>query len=72
MCDTSPSLEFTGFRVRREKMGFTVGLSVLVAMRMLQVRGPSKRASLCQCPKIMPEVLQGFNFVDIMTMFFYA
>lgn len=59
MCDTSPSLEFTGFRVRREKMGFTAGLSVLVAAPSV---GPSKRASLCQCLKIIPEVLQGFIF----------
>lgn len=38
MCDISPSLEFSGLRVRCEKMGFTAGLSVLVAMRRLQER----------------------------------
>lgn len=32
-------------------------------------KGPSKRPSLCQCLKIMPEVLQRFNFFYIVTIF---
>lgn len=65
----SSSLDFTGFRVKHEKVGFTEGLSVVLTSRVLQVKGHCKESFSMPILEYNL-ILQGFNFFYIITMFF--
>lgn len=57
----SLSLDFTVFRVKHEKVGFTEGLSVVLTSRVLQVKGLSEENFSMPIPECNL-ILRGFNF----------
>lgn len=63
--DMRPSLDFIVFRVKREKVGFTEGLSAVLTTGVLQVRGLSE-GSLCTPIPEYNLILHGFNLFFLM------